>query len=151
MRYQGQEVEIFTDLHCGACGDHFDNTRELASHISTCPAAIVLLPLFYNAAFNHIIGHPYAGWVMYIQKARSIIKQYAMAITNDMDNLNRAKLHLELCETLHIDHRKFKPFESPAIKDIPTYEQAKRILWFAIEEEFVTDVENYKRKIGYKG
>jgi len=137
-----------TQLHCGACNERYEDVCELSAHIKKCPAAIVLLPLCYKASFQHIMGHPYSGWLMYIKEARDLMRQYALAISNDLDNITRAKVHFELCGVLHIAHKEFKPFEADEIKHIPTYEDAKKILWFALGKVIDRDIQEYKEKLG---
>ena len=122
-------VQMLAQLHCGACGVEFDSLHELNAHIETCPAAEVMLPLIHMSVFNDQIGHPFSGWVRLLNRSQSLIRQYAHSIAGNFDNLTRSKIHLELCESLEIKYRDFKPFESEAIKSVPQLDEANKIIW----------------------
>ena len=83
-----------------------------------------------------------------LHRTQKTIKQYALAISNELDNLTRAKIHLDLCEALHLDYKKFKPFESSDIKSVPTFKEAERLLWYALRDAIYDNILEYKRKIG---
>ena len=57
------------------------------------------------------------------------IKQYAIAISNEMDNLNRSACHVRLCDALKIKCEDFKPFEAEGIKTVPSFSEAEQIIW----------------------
>lgn len=122
-------------LHCGACMTNFDDMDELQKHIETCPAAKVILPLFYKVVNGGDgVGHPLSHFVQCLHRNANIIKRYAYAVADGVDNLQRSKLHSELCDKLDFDYNKFKPFESSTIRKFPTRRKAEVILWEAISE-----------------
>jgi hypothetical protein len=127
------DVNLKTNLHCGACGEKFDDVEELSEHIENCPAAIVILPLFRKQFGSGFVGHPYSYWIQILKKSQPLIAEYARSISNEYDNLTRSNIHVKMCESLGLDYKKFRPFESAGIKEVPTYEDTKRILWYAIE------------------
>lgn len=130
------------DLHCGACDEHYDSLLELSNHISNCPAAIVCYK-FLKATFQReLIGHGYSDCLSLLGKYKGLINQYILSIVNEYDNYSRSKIHLELCEKLHLDFNTFKPFESKDITTLPTYEEAKKLLWFAIESAMIESLRN---------
>ena len=120
-------------LHCGACMENFDDIQILNDHIITCPAAIIMLPIIWKVwSGGDDIGHPMSHFIYNCHKNSHLIKRYAHAIADDMNSLERAKIHSELCEKLYLDYNKFRPFESSEIKKLPTRSDAEWILWEAL-------------------
>ena len=106
------------ELHCGACNKKFDDVNKLIQHIDKCPEAHCLLPLIHLVSFGGDgLGHPVAHFIWGIKKAikNNLIKKYAFAVADDLDVLVRAKLHKDLCDTLEIPYKSFRPFESSSI------------------------------------
>ncbi len=116
------------NLHCGACGTEYQDLPHLKYHIERCTAASVMLPLIYEQ-FNDKVGHPYANYVQLLHRAIPLIKQYAQAIANEIDNMTRANIHTKLCDALYIPYGKLKPFEADWIKVVPSFAEAEDIIW----------------------
>lgn len=124
-------------LQCGACQKDMASTDELTLHLEECPAAKALLfPVTKLLLVGESrTGHPLGSLVYLANKNSYLISRYASAIANDMNSLERAKIHHLLCEKLALDYNNFKPFESEAITEIPTQKEAEDILWAAIGVE----------------
>jgi len=124
-------MKIKTQLHCGACMTNFSDMNKLNKHIETCPFAIMLLPLIYKVWGGYDkMGHPLSHFVHLLHKNVSLIKKYAYAVADDIQVLERAKLHIELCEKLYLEYEKFRPFESDTITKKLTRKEA---LWFLLD------------------
>ena len=121
-----------SELHCGACGELFDSGVELMNHLNYCNVAKVLLPMVWTiwGGRDHI--HETAAFMVAVRKNVSLIRKYAWAIANDMDTIQRAEIHRELCDNLGLSRKDFQPFESSDIKEIPNQEQAEAIIWNTI-------------------
>ena len=106
------------NLHCGACMTKFDSVKLLSEHLQNCPEALALLPIYYLVAFGgDKMGHPLASFIYCFHKAtkQNLIRRYAYAVADDLDIIERAKLHRELCAILDFPYKEFRPFESSAI------------------------------------
>jgi len=125
------------NLHCGACNDEFDDLRDLASHLHYCRAAKTMLPLVNEVWFEggDKTGHPLSHLITCLGKYGNLIKRYAYAVADDLNVLERAKLHIELCEKLGFKYNDFRPFESEDITTIQTRGEALDLLWDAIDKE----------------
>lgn len=120
--------------YCGACGLKFSDVWDMRRHRDECPGARVLLPYVFRVwTGTDLPGHPIAGLLSAFPQAGNLLRRYAMAVATDHNVLQRARLHRELCDKLRVKYEDFRPFESSDIKTIPTYEEAKKILWSAIE------------------
>jgi hypothetical protein len=123
-------------LHCGACMTDFETMAELNKHLETCSAARSLLFPLYKLLFaGDSMGHPLGSLIYLIHKNVHLIRRYAYCIASELNSLERAKIHYELCEKLGFDYKTFKPFESEKITSIPTPEEAEAILWEALGDE----------------
>jgi hypothetical protein len=114
-------------LHCGACQTKFNSIEKLNKHIQNCPEAIWLYPIIMSCAFGHDkMGHPLSHFVWCFRKAvkQNLIKQYAYAVADEVNTLERARLHKELCEILEFPYKKFRPFESSLITKILNRKEA---------------------------
>ncbi len=133
----GWDKQMKTDLHCGACGEKFNDIKMLAKHLDVCYAAKVLLPLINKVVFLKLdkTGHPAAHFITLLAKNNHLIDRYANCIATEMYTIERAKIHYELCEKLGLDYNKFRPFESSDIKKIPDKDECLKILWSALEQE----------------
>lgn len=125
-----------TELHCGACMQNFNSQQELTIHLSSCPESTVLLPIINSIWFGSLdkTGHPAAHFIMGFHKAtrQNLIKRYAYAVADDLNTLERAKLHAALCACIDIDYNQFRPFESEQIRKIPSRNEALIILCDAL-------------------
>lgn len=121
-----------TELHCGACGDLFDDRAELMTHLNSCNAARVLLPMVWIVWGGRDHIHETAAFMVAVRKAVPLIRKYAWVIANDIDTIKRAEVHRELCDSLGLHRKDFQPFESSRIKEMPDQEQAESIIWNAI-------------------
>jgi len=130
-------MEKFNDLHCGACGEKFNDIKMLAKHLDICYAARMLLPLINKVVFFNLdkTGHHTAHFITLLAKNNHLIDRYANCIATEMDTIERAKIHYELCEKLGLDYNKFRPFESSDIKEVPDKDKCLKILWEALEKE----------------
>ncbi len=117
-----------TQLHCGACLTDYDDIPSLITHIEDCAAAGIMIILAYKS-YDDFMGHPYSSYRYLLHRAVPIIKQYASAIAYELDNLNRTSIHAKLCDAVDIDYKSFKPFESEAIKTVPSFNEAEQIIW----------------------
>jgi hypothetical protein len=125
------------NLHCGACGQNFNDIKSLSIHLDGCRAAKTMLPLINFIWFlrGDKTGHPLSHLLTCLHRHGSLIQRYAYAVSDELDSLSRAKLHSSLCEMLHIKYEDFRPFESANIVAIPNREEALDILWNAIDVE----------------
>jgi len=131
-------------LHCGACMEEFESIDELNCHLNDCPAAKVLLPFINHQIFiNDTFGHTLSHLIQSIHNSSHLIKQYANIISSDsaLSTNYRSKIHSKLCDSLGLDYNKFRPFESTEIRYIPTYDQALKIIWKALEIELEKTLE----------
>lgn len=128
-----------TQLHCGACGDEFDKIFDLNLHITNCRAAGLKL-LCARMAYNDFIGHPFSNFLYVVHRTIPLINSYTLAISNELDNLTRSKLHVKLCDALGFEYTKFHPFESEDILEVPNFQQARDILYDAIGKYFLDNV-----------
>ena len=128
VRYRGSDVPRELNLHCGACGTEQRDIYRLRYHIEHCTAVAVMLPLVYKQ-FDDKLGHPYSSYVQLLHRAIPLIKQYAQAISGEMDNMTRSSIHAKLCDALYIDYGKFKPFEANYIKNVPSFKLAEEMIW----------------------
>jgi len=117
-------------LYCGACGDGFNNGADLLTHHKTCRAYDLLLPLALRVYLGRdVVGHRISWLITSVRKSVPLIRKYAWAVANDINTLQRAELHGQLCDTLDIPHRVFRPFEDSKIRDIPDQDQAEAIIY----------------------
>ena len=65
---------------------------------------------------------------------------------DDMNSLERSKIHADLCKKLFLDYNEFQPFESSEIKKIPTRKESEWILWKAIGIELDKRLEEHQIK-----
>jgi hypothetical protein len=124
------------NLHCGACMTEFDTTPELNEHIKDCPAARALLPYITMVwTGNDNIGHPVSHFIQALHKNAHLIKSYAYAIADMIPDMQRARLHSDLCEALGLDYNEFQPFTYYDGKTVPNRDEAFQILWEDLEIE----------------
>jgi hypothetical protein len=125
------------NIHCGACMKDFDNMNELSQHLENCWAAKTILPLVNKIWFlkGDKTGHPLSHFIMLLKKNIHLIQRYYCSISDKTNDLERAKIHFELCNKLSLDYNKFRPFESEKITLVPNRKQAEEILWRAIQNE----------------
>ena len=130
-------IQKINNLHCGACGENFEDIKLLANHLDCCIAAKVLLPLIHKVVFFKLdkTGHPVAHFINILAKNNHIIKKYAYSIADEIGTFERSKIHYELCEKLDLNYNKFRPFESSDIKEKPNRYEAECLLWKALEIE----------------
>ena len=106
-------------MNCGACKLKFSNVEMLSKHLKYCPEASCLLPLIHVVAFGgDKMGHPLSHfvWGAFPKAVKlNLIKRYAYAVADDLNIMDRAKLHQDLCDTLGFEYKKFRPFESSSI------------------------------------
>lgn len=120
--------------YCGACGRGFTDVWEFRDHRDNCLGSKVLLPFVFRVwSETDLVGHPIAGVLSAFPAAGYLLRRYAMAVSSDLNTLERARLHRELCDKLRVKYEDFRPFESDYIKEIPTYDEAEKILWLAVE------------------
>lgn len=126
------------NLHCGACMGNFDTMDELKSHLESCPAAKILLPYIYIVSLcgADAIGHPVSHFIHLTHKHAHTIKRYAYAIADEMNSLERSKIHSKLCDDMKMEYDNFRPFESNEITKIPNRQEAEEILWYALVKYF---------------
>ena len=123
-------------LHCGACHENMASVEELELHLKSCPAAKALLGPITAVAFGAPDPSHKAAHLLYTaNKNVGVIKEYAMAISMEMNSLERAKIHSRMCDRLGLDYSKFKPFESEEITEVPSTYEAVEIIWDAINKE----------------
>lgn len=137
-------------LHCGACQVYFENIQDLNAHIENCQAAKIILPLVYNVA-NAIEapGHKTAHMIANLHENAHLTQRYAYAVADDLNVLDRAKLHIELCRKLGFDYEDFRPFESEKIKHRMTRDECLDFLWGAIGDKLgEVNVMDIKEKDG---
>lgn len=121
--------------YCGACGRGFADVWEFRDHRDNCLGSKVLLPFVFRVwSETDLVGHPIAGVLSAFPAAGHLLRCYAMAVSSDLNTLERARLHRELCDKLRVKYEDFRPFEADGIKSIPTYEEAEKILWLALEQ-----------------
>lgn len=124
-----------SSIHCGACGAIFQTTEELSCHLERCIGARTLLPFVVKVWIGKdSIGHPTAGIISAFPEAGHLLRRYAMAVSMDLDILERTRLHRKLCDKLRVKYEDFRPFEADGIETIPTYLEAERMLWLALEQ-----------------
>lgn len=124
------------NLHCGACMTEFESITELTKHIDTCPAARAMLPYITQVWIGaDQTGHPVSHFIQALHKNAHLIKSYAYAIADMIPDMQRAKLHIDLCEALGLNHNKFAPFTDYAGDIFPDRDEAFQILWEALEME----------------
>jgi hypothetical protein len=124
------------NLHCGACMTEFKGLKKLNAHIRECPAARALLPYITKVWIGaDKVGHPLSHFIQALHKNAHLIKSYAYAIADMIPDMQRAKLHVDLCEALGLSHYKFQPFTDYAGKKFPNRDEAFQILWEALEYE----------------
>lgn len=120
--------------YCGACGREFTDVWEFRDHRDNCLGAKVLLPFVFRVwSGTDLTGHPISHILSAFPEAGNLLRRYALVVSYDCDVLNRARLHRELCDKLRVKYEDFRPFESDDIKEIPTYDEAEKILWLAVE------------------
>ena len=125
-----------TELHCGACMTNFEKEKELSDHIATCPAARIILPVVHAIyAGKDKTGHQTAHFLRLLHDNAHLIKRYASAIATELDTISRSEIHSELCNKLGLDYKKFRPFESSSIREMPSLYEAELILWDALGVE----------------
>ena len=124
-------------LHCGACGEKFDESNKLTYHIDNdCPAQ-KMLHAYNNIIINDSIGHNKARLFVTAHRNKYLIDKYAMAISTEMGSVERAKIHSELCDALGLSYSEFKPFESNSIEYIPSFNDCRRIIYDAIADKII--------------
>jgi hypothetical protein len=118
---------------------NFENIEALNKHLDTCIAAKTLLPFILKLQFSGEArtGHHLSHFIQTIHNSAHLIKQYSMAIANEMSSFERAKIHSNLCDSLDLKYNDFRPFESENITKIPTVEEAENILWNALNKEML--------------
>lgn len=123
-------------LHCGACGEEFDSTEALSTHLNSCPAAQCLTALVNRIHIaGDLTGHPLAHLLASAIKNSHLIRRYCYAVADDMWVVERARLHVELCDTLGLAYNEFRPFEDSSITSLPTREDALKIFYRALHSK----------------
>jgi len=127
---------VIDGLHCGACGRIFDFVEELKVHLSACRAARIMLPMANVAMFGgDTVGHPIGSLLVGIRQSIGLIHKYAMAISMQVDNIKRAQIHFELCQSLGLSKNDFRPFDdAKIISDNLTPRDAEKIIWDYLDE-----------------
>jgi len=121
------------DPHCGACGQHFDSVSDMLNHIDGCAAAKAMITPATMLMFGaEDPSHAYAHTLNCIPKAREAIVAYAKAIANETGSWERSQIHKRMCERLCVDYASFRPFESEAIAEVPTEQEAVDIIYTAL-------------------
>ena len=111
---------------CGACSEIFNSENELEIHLIECPAKKVLLSLIHrNLIINDEAGHPIGRLINLCFKYYDLINRYCLAIVDDIQSHDRAKIHYLLCEKLNLDYNYFKSFENPNITKMLSLKEAK--------------------------
>lgn len=125
---------MFNNLHCGACNKEFKEDSVLIDHIKNCPAAkAILLPVTAMMLDSKLdADHSVAHLIWNLPENRSYILEYARAIANDMGSFERSIIHRRMCAKLGLDYSSFRPFESEKITEIPSEEEAEKIIYKAI-------------------
>ena len=125
-------------LHCGACGDVFIKSGELARHIDKlCPAKKML------SAYNNIIlyandkGHKKSRLFMAAHKNYHLVNKYANSVAYCLPSVTRSEVHLELCQKSGLQYMDFRPFESEDIKTTPSFDECRRIIYDAIADKTI--------------
>jgi hypothetical protein len=131
-------MKVHENLHCGACMENFDTMDELNHHLKSCPVSKILLPYIINVSLlgNDGIGHPVSHFINLSHKHAHTIKRYAYAVADEMNSLERSKIHSKLCDDMGIEYDKFRPFESNEITKMPNRQEAEEILWYALVKYF---------------
>lgn len=129
----GVQVSAVPGLHCGACQRDMPSAEALEEHLTTCSAArAILLPI--TAVMlgvpdrRHQVSHTSIAMARYAP----LIREYATAVATEMNSWQRAQIHKRLCDKLGLEYARFRPFESEAITELPTVEQAENIVYRAL-------------------
>ena len=132
-------MSYVSQLHCGACHTNFDDDDALSEHLVSCGAAKAMLPVAVSLLFGRdSADHKKSTLFFQANKHASLIDRYAACIAYELSNMERGKVHSELCEKLGLSHFKFKPFEADEIDKLPTFDEAKAIIWRAIQREILS-------------
>lgn len=125
-------------IYCGACKAAFDTIEEHTEHLKNCGAARAILLSVTSLMFGaKDPSHRASHLVNSIPECTSYIEDYARAISEEMTSWDRSVIHKRLCEKLHIDYVDFRPFEADDIDKVPTFEEAKSIIYSALRSKIL--------------
>ena len=120
-------------INCGACGEE----NPAVAHNCIESKCLLHLTHWFHEKLEYT-GHDLGHYTRKLHKNINKVREYAYAIADDVSSKDRVKLHKEVCSIIGADYSKFKPFESNDIWDLPSKEEALRILWKDIMEHLWT-------------
>ena len=136
-------------LHCGACGQEFEDDKmpELLAHIETCPAARLGLNIILRAMtlkqpavdtspLAHRVLKKFHNFFEFFGVLRCLhndIERYCtMVCLGNASYEERSSLHKHLCQEMNFDYNIFQPFENIEIFELPGLDEAKEIFYQGI-------------------
>jgi hypothetical protein len=118
---------------CGACQTIIEDGKDFNAHIKSCVPAQSILPIYMQImAGNDSTGHQSSYILRQAHHNRHLIDRYAATIAYESSTLDRVDAHIRLCEKLSIERDNFKPFECESIQNLPSFDEAKDIIWKAL-------------------
>lgn len=119
-----QEIKM-TVIHCGACMQDMKDEEDFKNHF--CPEK-GLLSIINSVVLDRLdqIGHPTAHFIDSFNRAArlNLLRRYAYSVADDLDILERTKLHSQLCGCFGFEYKEFRPFESEKVSTKLTREEA---------------------------